>query len=427
MTRATNRGWHGFRNGLVVSTYGDFTLSTSTTRSCTLPRGSAPLAVSLLCASLIAATPAAAATFFVTTNADSGAGSLREAITSANAAAGADTIVFNTTGTITLASPLPTLIESVELLGPGAELLVINANEDQRHFRFGGPSGSVYRIADLTLRNGFTADVGGSILVINNASLEVERCIIEDSRALAQGGGIAAFGPLDVIDSIIRANQSAFGGGVYVEGPGHRVRRSAVLLNSAEQGGGLYSGVGAELEVENVTLAGNFASTVTSDGFGGGISIAAGLTAISHVTIANNLADDGGGIALTGGALTTFANNILAYNQTWTEQPSNCLGNLPDNFGNMSSDGSCQLFGASDLENTDPLLLPLADNGGASPSMLPLPDSAAVNSALTGFCAARDQRDLMRPETGGGNCDRGSLEVYPEIDYQFEIFADGFE
>ncbi len=402
-------------------------MSTSTTRSRTLPRGFAPLCVSLLCTSLITAPPALAATFLVTTTADSGAGSLREAITSANNTAGADIIQLNVSGTITLASPLPNLVESVELLGPGADQLVINANEDQRHFRFAGPSGSVYRIADLTLRNGFSDDVGGSIFILNNASLAVERCIIEDSRALAAGGGIAAFGPVDIIDSVIRANQGTFGGGVYFEGPGHRIRRSAVLLNSAEQGGGLYSGAGVELEVENVTLAGNFASTITAGGFGGGIQIAAGLTAISHVTMTDNLADDGGGIALTGGFLTTFANNILSNNQTWTEQPSNCLGNLPDDFGNLSSDGSCQLFGASDLENTDPLLLPLADNGGATPSMLPLPDSAALDSALTGFCAARDQRDLMRPETSGGNCDRGSLEVYPDIDYQFEIFADGFE
>ncbi len=57
------------------------------------------------------ATAAHAATFTVTTTADTGAGSLRAAITSANAAAGADTIVFAIPGsgphTITLASTLP--------------------------------------------------------------------------------------------------------------------------------------------------------------------------------------------------------------------------------------------------------------------------------------------------------------------------------
>lgn len=391
------------------------------------PRRSLLLGSILNCASLMVVSPVLAVTFNVSTTADDGAGSLRAAMISANSTSGPDIIQFNVSGMITLASPLPNLVESVELRGPTVGELVINANEDQRHFRFAGPLGSTYRISDLTLRNGFSSDAGGSILVISNASLEVERCIIEDSRASAQGGGIAAIGPVDIIDSIIRGNQGRFGGGVYFEGAGHRIRRSAVLLNFAEQGGGLYSGAGAELEVENVTLAGNFASGVDSAGFGGGIQVAAGLTAISHVTLSDNLADDGSGIALTGGVLTTFANNILNNNQTWIGQPSNCAGNLPDNFANLSSDGTCQLFGANDLQNTDPQLAPLADNGGASPSMLPMPGSAAVNSALNGFCAARDQRDMPRPDSGGADCDRGALEVYPDIDYQFDIFADGFE
>src|SRR5690242_19920386 len=61
----------------------------------------------------VVASPAAAQTFTVTSVADSGAGSLRQAITSANATPGLDTISFNLPGsgpfTIVLASPLPNL------------------------------------------------------------------------------------------------------------------------------------------------------------------------------------------------------------------------------------------------------------------------------------------------------------------------------
>ncbi len=381
----------------------------------------------VLGAGLLVAHAGHAATFQVTTLDDDGAGSLREAILAANASAGADIIEFDVTGTLVLESPLPIVSESLELRGPGMTELVIDANQDQRHFRFGGISGSTYRIADLTLRNGNSTDVGGSVFVLANASLTVERSIIEDSHATSEGGGIAAFGPVDVIDSIIRANVGSFGGGVYVVGAGHRIRRSAILLNGAEQGGGIYVGAGAELEVENSTLAGNLASNDIAGGFGGAIQVAAGLTAISHVTISDNAADDGGGIALTGGLLTTFANNILTSNWTLSDQPSNCLGNLPDDFANLSSDHTCQLFGDSDLENTDPKLAALDDNGGPTPSMLPLPGSPAIDSAVTGFCASRDQRDLPRPETGAGNCDRGALEIYPDIDHHFVIFRNGFD
>src|SRR5215468_75891 len=70
---------------------------------------------------------ATASTFTVTNNSDSGAGSLRQAITDANNHAGLDRIEFNIPGagvhTITLASALPTITGPVVIDGytqPGA-------------------------------------------------------------------------------------------------------------------------------------------------------------------------------------------------------------------------------------------------------------------------------------------------------------------
>jgi hypothetical protein len=67
------------------------------------------------------AAPLSAATFTVTTTSDAGAGSLRQAITDANAAAGADTIAFNIAGTgphtIALASPLPAITQPLTIDG----------------------------------------------------------------------------------------------------------------------------------------------------------------------------------------------------------------------------------------------------------------------------------------------------------------------
>src|SRR5438094_308822 len=66
-------------------------------------------------------------TYTVTTAADSGAGSLRQAILDANGNAGADTIAFNITGsgvqTITPATSLPVITDAVTINGysqPGA-------------------------------------------------------------------------------------------------------------------------------------------------------------------------------------------------------------------------------------------------------------------------------------------------------------------
>jgi hypothetical protein len=75
------------------------------------------VALAIFCVS----TPLAAATFTVTTTSDSGAGSLRQAILDANAAAGADTIAFNINGgglqTIVLGSALPFVTDVVTIDG----------------------------------------------------------------------------------------------------------------------------------------------------------------------------------------------------------------------------------------------------------------------------------------------------------------------
>ena len=75
----------------------------------------------LLVCVLLASTPLAGATFTVTNTADSGAGSLRQAILDANGAAGADTIAFNIAGagvhTIVLGSALPAVTDVVTIDG----------------------------------------------------------------------------------------------------------------------------------------------------------------------------------------------------------------------------------------------------------------------------------------------------------------------
>lgn len=69
-------------------------------------------ALVLLSAFVPAARFALAATITVSNLNDTGAGSLRAAITQANASAGNDTIIFSVSGTITVASPLPPLTDA---------------------------------------------------------------------------------------------------------------------------------------------------------------------------------------------------------------------------------------------------------------------------------------------------------------------------
>lgn len=374
---------------------------------------------------------ARSATFTVTSTDDDGPGSLREAIVAANGNPGADVIEFDVKGSIVLLSPLPVVAGSLSLQGPGAEQLVIDAGKAHRHFRFGGVAGNQYLVQDLTLRDGHAGgDAGGSILSLATVALTVRRCIVEASTSDDAGGGIAAFGPLLLEDSIVRGNEGRFGGGISLAGADSEIRRSAIVFNQAENGGGIVVNPGAQVTIENSTVSGNMAyDPGLGAGTGGGIgAVASAAVSLIHVTIADNVAEQGAGIALTGGAvLDGMANSILAYNELWdSPSPSNCFGPMPSDFGNLSSDFTCAFGGASDLDDVDPLLDAPADNGGFAPTRMLLSGSPAIDSALSGHCLAEDQRGLVRPDTPDGACDRGALEVSPG-DHPDLIFANGFE
>src|SRR5688572_15264246 len=86
---------------------------------------------------VLVATSAEAATITVTSSADSGAGSLRAAITTANASSGADVIEFDIAGNcprvIQLASPLPVITADLSIEGytqPGAAANTLDLGND---------------------------------------------------------------------------------------------------------------------------------------------------------------------------------------------------------------------------------------------------------------------------------------------------------
>src|SRR5579885_1834600 len=97
----------------------------------------------------------APSTLVVSTAADSGPGSLRQAITQANSDAGmTDTITFSVTGAIQLASALPALTNSEEIQGPEVGSVTIEPAKDVVTGIFMIDSGVTANISGLTIANG---------------------------------------------------------------------------------------------------------------------------------------------------------------------------------------------------------------------------------------------------------------------------------
>src|SRR5262249_20347535 len=100
-------------------------------------------------------------------------------------------------------------------------------------------------------------------------------------------------------------------------------------------------------------------------------------------------------------------NTIVAGNT-----PSDCQGIVASSGNNLDGAASCALAAAGDLSRVDPVLGPLADNGGPTRTHALMAGSPAIDAGAG--CPATDQRGMPRPRdrTGDGTalCDIGAFE-----------------
>jgi hypothetical protein len=127
------------------------------------------------------------------------------------------------------------------------------------------------------------------------------------------------------------------------------------------------------------------------------------------VTIASNTSANG--ILFNNSGNVSFRNTIIGPNSG-----TNCVAEDAGTFttagNNLSNDDDCPLSG--DIVNMDPMLGPLADNGGPTMTHAISEDSPAVNAGDDNGCADTDQRGVDRPQ--GAHCDIGAFEVeLPEV------------
>ncbi len=232
---------------------------------------------------IVSAISISAATFTVTNANDSGAGSLRDAITQANTNAQADTInfdpaFFNVARTITLTSGEIAIGPDgtnpgrlVVINGPGANLLTISGNNASRIFLLGPQFNANVTMNKMTLRNGNgISDVsngnGGAIFANISANLTLNSMVIRNNvvTAVATGGGMYFNGGKSVIinDSLITENSAYHAGGfaTYLEVDNLIMRNTTVSNNRSIPGdvGGIsiYRGI---VDIKNCQITGNIA------------------------------------------------------------------------------------------------------------------------------------------------------------------------
>jgi hypothetical protein len=277
-------------------------------------------------------------TLHVTSLEDSGAGTLRDAIETANGDTSQDyTIDFSVTGTIDLETALPSLAGTIALNGPGAEALTVE-RDPSAGADFGIISVSpaaVVTLSSLTIANGSAATGGGGI--DNGGTLNASGIVVANNQSTGGlgGGGILneSTGALTLDDSTVRHNiataapgSDVFGGGLLnlghaaIDGAtflGNRAAGgSAVDFFGGSAGGAIDNYGGASLQVTSSKFLANQAIGAAEDangyyfGMGGAIENNAGAlddspssaTLIGCVFVRNVATAGAGGVA-NGGAI----------------------------------------------------------------------------------------------------------------------------
>ena len=315
---------------------------------------------------------------------------------------------------------------------------------------FGGGgilSAGVLTLTGCTISDNFGGDIGGGGVLNDNGTMTITGCTISNN---IQGGGAGGGGgvlndngTMTITDCTISNNSAsqpgpaggpltAEGGGILNDSGGSLIITNSIISDNTcsatsveptfqiaalAYGGGVNNN--GSITITNCTISGNsaVANGFTSEdtGYGGGISNSGHLQ-ITSSTIAHNSASGdnfgvGGGINGDGFEPTRTDSSIIALNTASTGGPDyfsgrlvllstgyNIIGNNADAV--INSQPTDQI--GTPASPIDPLLGPLADNGGPTLTHALQPGSPAINR---GDPAAppQDQRGYSRlgvPDVG---------------------------
>ncbi|HKY62213.1 MAG TPA: choice-of-anchor Q domain-containing protein [bacterium] len=352
--------------------------------------------------------------------------------------------------------------------GAGSGLTTIDASGidgGDRIVQYDSGDGDIIAsVIGLTMTGGDVtsdSDDGGAIDT-NEVDLTLQEVVLTGNDA-GRGGGLYYDGNegvnLVIIDSTIDGNVveeiapqgggfCGGGGGIYIQQGNVSIVGTTISNNQAlsDSGGGICD------DSEYLFLTNSTVSSNTALGDGGGIVSSGGLKGLYNVTIAFNEATEGAGGGMFNGGnsdderfTTEIFNTIVAQN-TAASSPD-CIGEFLTGGNNLIGqigpndqctnfvDGSNGDQVGTDTAPIDPLLGPLADNGGPTQTHALLVGSPAIDRGNPNGCQALDfdafvpdssdplvfftltddQRHLTRPvailDPAVPICDIGAFEV----------------
>jgi len=295
-------------------------------------------------------------------------------------------------------------------------------------------SGSSPILTDLTFTGnsatGTDSVYGGGGMYNSGGSPILNAILFESNTAVKYGGGMYNHNSSPILEYIeFSGNSSVSGGGMYNSGGNPKITDVIIDGNTADYGGGMANGE-CNATLMNVTFSDNIGNV-----HGGAIYNAWSSPTLTNVTVSGNTAAFGGGMfgdtdsspVLTN--VTFFGNSLNVdygagggmYNRGTSTSLTNAIfwGNTPDQISPVNvtisySDIQDWTSGGTGNISTNPLLGPLADNGGFVDTHALGTGSPAIDTGSPTLCPVVDARGYTRPINGdsvpGARCDMGAFE-----------------
>ncbi len=408
----------------------------------------------------------APATFTVLSTANSGTGSLRQAISDANTSAGADVIqfdstVFDTPRTIKLTTGELLITGALSINGPTGKVTISGNNASRIFHLQSATKGLTVSMANLILTAANSTTEGAAIWAENAPDVMLTNCLIHGNTYVHSAVDIESYpvdnsgGKFTAIDCAFNNNSGITNNStisVLGHGSSTIMKRSTISdnigrglrilkpISGADLNGYLliedctisgnqgHSGAGVNIyadfapdqcAIRNTTISGNSANNIA-----GGIYFLSNDTlVVQNSTISSNTAGKSHGAGIT--CRSSVSTSVVALESTIVtgnvsiEQGLQDIEALSPNGKFSYKNSSIFTPTSSTLINLggnrpfgeDPLLAPLADNGGPTKTHALVFSSPVANKGSNPANLTNDQRGTGNPRSFNGGVDIGAYEI----------------
>lgn len=310
----------------------------------------------------------------------------------------------STAAGVTLDAGRLVILGNTNIRGAGARRTIIDGNGLDRVFEVS--ANSTFTISDVTITGATSSGI------FNHGQLIVTRCLVTENTGVSGAGIFNTPWSSAIVDSSTISNNTADN-----EGGGIRFDSAGLVINSTISGNRILESCCDESTYDGGTA-----------GEGGGIDARNGsaVTIVNSTIVNNHAVIGGGGVNIsksyqgdpddliednshgTQGHPLELINSIVA-NNTSTRGRANCSQVISPIYslgGNVSNDDTCELNAPNDQPNTDPGILPLANNGGPTDTHALQEGSPARGNGLQASCSPQDQTGVERALA----CDSGAFD-----------------